>query len=294
MGGTVTDYTRSASREVEYRSMSREQVFKAREIHDSLNPFKLKVREARDSDVHPNTVPVIVAFDVTGSMGNIPYKLAQEHFTKLMIALIENGVPDVTICFCAVGDHYYDSAPLQVGQFESGDIELTNDLTNIWLEGGGGGQRMESYMLPWLFAARHTVTDAFEKRGKKGFLFTIGDEWNHPRVESAKLKKILGYPEAEDEASVQLLKEAQQKWNVYHIHCSDGTYGEDISDKWKDLLGENLFILDSSKIVDLIATTVAVSQGASEVQVKETLKNNSYVKEDITKVEDYHTVSFIK
>lgn len=39
----------------------------------------------------------------------------------------------------------------------------------VWLGGGGGGS--ESYTLPWLFAALHTATDTWSKRGCKGYLF---------------------------------------------------------------------------------------------------------------------------
>ena len=272
MGGTLYNSRSSRSREAEYRSMSREDIFRQRAISQKLNPFGIKVREARDSEAHPNTVPIIIAFDVTGSMGRIPEELIKNHFSKMMEVLISNHVPDAAICFCAVGDHYSDQAPLQVGQFESGDLELNGDLTSIWIEGGGGGQSMESYMLPWLFAARHTSTDAFEKRKQKGFLFTIGDEWNHPRVESKALKDILGYKEvSEDAMSEQLLKEAREKWEVYHIHCSDGSYGAEVSDRWKDLLGEHCIVADSSKIVDIISSTVAIAQGASAEQVKQSL-----------------------
>jgi hypothetical protein len=45
---------------------------KERKIHESMMPSKALLREARDSEVHPNTLPIIVALDVTGSMRTIP------------------------------------------------------------------------------------------------------------------------------------------------------------------------------------------------------------------------------
>ncbi|HAO33838.1 MAG TPA: hypothetical protein DCQ84_12920, partial [Candidatus Competibacteraceae bacterium] len=55
-------------------------------------------------------------------------------------------------------------------------IRIARQLRRLWLEKGGGGNACESYTLPWYFAATHTAIDCFEKRGKKGYLFTVGDE----------------------------------------------------------------------------------------------------------------------
>ena len=58
--------------------------------------------------------------------------------------------------FGAIGDATCDRAPLQVGQFES-DNRMDDDLGRILLEGGGGGQKTESYELAMYFMARHTA-----------------------------------------------------------------------------------------------------------------------------------------
>lgn len=237
-----------------------------RTLSNGMDPKGLKFRESRDSDVHPNSLAIMTWLDETGSMGRIPEHLVRENLPNLMQVLLDNGVQDAHVLFGGVGDHYSDHYPLQVGQFEAGADQLLKWLTEINLEGNGGGQGMESYLLAWLVAARHTSVDCFEKRGKKGFLFTIGDEYVHDRVEAGVLKNLLGYENPEDVTAAQLLTEAQRMYHVFHIHCTHGkggNYYDHISNDWKKLLGERLIVcVDFTKIPEIIATTVAVVNGA--------------------------------
>ena len=146
------------------------------ELSNAMNPNGVMLRESRDSDEHPNTVSIILALDVTGSMGSIPHFLVKEGLPHIMGNIIQRGIKDPQLLFLAVGDHECDQCPLQVGQFESSDELLDKWLTDVYLEGGGGGNAGESYLLAWYFAGFHTVLDSFKKRQQKGFLFTIGDE----------------------------------------------------------------------------------------------------------------------
>lgn len=77
------------------------------------------VRESRDSSEHPETTPIIIALDVTGSMRRTPHEMIKDNFPKLMDALMQLGIKDPQLLFMAVGDHEYDNYPIQVGQFES-------------------------------------------------------------------------------------------------------------------------------------------------------------------------------
>ena len=42
-------------------------------LASALNPYNV-IRECCDTEEHPNTIPVILALDVTGSMGSILLK----------------------------------------------------------------------------------------------------------------------------------------------------------------------------------------------------------------------------
>jgi hypothetical protein len=245
-----------------YQTKSQAQVFTKKSLDGDMSPHGVTFREARDSDVHPNSVPIIVALDVTGSMGHIPENLIKNKLGTLMETLIKHGVDDAAICFCAIGDHITDDASLQIGQFESGTEELDKWLTSIYLEGYGGGQGKESYHLAWLFAGKHTSIDSFEKRGQKGFLFTIGDEFVHDNIPASFLTSYMGYKEASDISREDALKMAQRTYNVFHINCKDSGYGGGIVNQWKRIFGERVLDIDSENVAEVIASTVSVMKGA--------------------------------
>lgn len=250
-----------------YSTKSTDDIFvnnKAGKAGNDMLPHGVKFRECRDSDAHPSAFGVCVYLDVTGSMGRIPEVLVREKLGTLMSTLISHGINDAQVLFGAIGDHKSDNFPLQVGQFESGTEELNKWLSSVYLEGNGGGQNKESYSLAWLFAARHTSTDSFERRNTKNLLFTIGDEAAWDKLEASKLKEIMGYAEAEDISDEAILAEAQRTYHVFHIHVNEGSHRDDsqVLGYWKKMLNERLIICnDYNQIAELIASTVAVIHG---------------------------------
>lgn len=269
MGGSTFSSSAYQDLSRSYQTQSRATIFSNKTMSTDMDPKNMAFRECRDSIAHPNSFPIIIGLDETGSMGSIPENLIKNKLGKLMEILIGNGVADASVCFLGIGDHYSDDYPLQVGQFESGTSELDKWLTSIQLEGHGGGNGGESYHLAWLFGARHTSTDSFEKRKIKGFIFTIGDEWVHDKIEAPFLKDYLGYKEASDIKLEDLLDEVKKTYNVFHIHCNDGNYpagthsGDRVIGNWKNLLKENFIeVEDSNDVAEVIASTVAVINGA--------------------------------
>jgi len=229
----------------------------ARQYNKDINKYQMKagVRECRDSEEHPNTTPIIVAFDVTGSMGRIPDDMVSNLLPKLMGRLKEIGVPDPELMFMGVGDYHCDDAPIQVTQFESDTEKICDALRSLYLEGGGGGDRCESYLMAWIVAGYHTETDSWFKRHKKGFLFTIGDEGNHKKIDARSLVRFMSYEDGcSDITAAEALAKAREQYHVFHIHVNDGwnSFRED----WHETLGDNVLRCDSRDINKVIAETI--------------------------------------
>ncbi len=245
-----------------YASKSASEIFTQnakRMAHDSMNPKGISFRESRDSAVHPNSVPIILGLDVTGSMGHIPHELIKEGLPKLMGGIIQGGVPDPALLFLGIGDHECDSYPLQVGQFESGDEELDMWLTRTYIESGGGGNAGESYLLAWYFAAFHTRTDAFEKRGQKGLLFTVGDEPCLKTLPASAIREITGTGQ-QNFKHTELLEEAKKRYEVFHISVLHSGQAADADQGWKDLLEQNCLSIENYRDVPKVIKEVVCSR----------------------------------
>jgi hypothetical protein len=220
------------------------------------------VRESRDSDEHPESLAIAVLFDVTGSMGGVPRTL-QSKLPGLLGLLTRKGyVEHPQILFGAVGDATCDRAPLQIGQFES-DNRMDDDLGRILLEGGGGGQLTESYELAMYFMARHTAMDCLDKRGRRGYLFMIGDELAYPKVKAREVGEVIGDRLPEDIAVASIVAELKRRFEVYFI-IPEGAYhsaDDRLSDFWRTHLGQNVIRLDD---LDAVCETIALTVGLAE------------------------------
>jgi hypothetical protein len=258
--GSYSVHSRSLRAEdLGYKTKSTQEIFKSRSINSSMNPHGVLIRESRDSNEHPNSVPIILALDETGSMGTIPHFLVKEGLPHIMGRIIQAGISDPQLLFLGIGDHECDDAPLQVAQFESSDELLDKWLTDVWLEGKGGGNDGESYLLAWYFAGYHTSIDSFEKRGKKGFLFTIGDEPTLRSVPAKFLKELMGSGQYENYSADFLLEKAREKYHVFHLHIKQTGAGSRQStiDGWKQLMSDGLIIVeDKNDVAAIIADTI--------------------------------------
>lgn len=234
----------------------------ARTVHPNLDPCGVAARESRDSDEHPQSLAIAVLFDVTGSMRQVP-RVLQTKLPQLFGLLLRKGyATDPQIMFGAIGDATCDRAPLQIGQFES-DNRLEEDLGRILLEGGGGGQKTESYELAMYFMARHTSIDCYTRRGRRGYLFVIGDEMAYPRVKSREVRKVIGDDLTEDVPLRQIVAEVQRTYDTYYLLPAGSSYAGDgeVLGFWRSLLGQNAIDLDD---LDAVCETIALTVGLGE------------------------------
>ena len=235
--------------------------------HPGLDPFDIGLRESRDSAEHPASLAVCVLFDVTGSMRAVP-RAVQQRLPQLLGLLTAGGyAPDAQLMFGAIGDATCDRAPLQVGQFES-DNRMDRDLERILLEGGGGGQKAESYELAMYFMARHTATDCYDKRGKRGYLFIIGDELPYRTVKPREVRTWIGDDLPQPVAVRAIAAELTRRWDTYFILPGGASYAGDqqVLGVWQGLLGPNVIQLpELDALCETIALTVGLGEGTIDL-----------------------------
>jgi len=238
---------------------------KERKAHNKMTSRGITLREARDSKIHPNSIPIILGLDVTGSMHHIPHHLIKEGLPKIMGGIIQSGVPDPALLFLAYGDHECDKEPLQVGQFESGDAELDMWLTQTYLEGGGGGNFGEASGLVHYFAAHHCQTDHWDKRKKKGIIITIGDEPSLKLYPNPAMASVMSNGDISEFTDVSILAEAQEKWEVFHIYPTIGRgVRSDTDNYWGQLLNDKYFKADTyEEIIDIVKKIVIEYSGVT-------------------------------
>lgn len=259
------------------KAKSGAQIFTRRGMNPQFDPAQIKLRESVDSPDNPESTPVIVALDVTGSMGTIPLALITDGLGTMATEILDRKpVSDPHIMFMAVGDAHTDSAPLQATQFEA-DIRIAEQLKELYIEGNGGGNGGESYYLPWYFAATKTAIDSFDKRGQKGYLFTIGDEHIHGALLKRHAEEIFGDKIDKDILIGDLLKMVEERYEVFHLMIQEGSgYDSRVEKQWKGLLGERVIpVSDYTKVPEIIVSTLEVMAGKPKHDITASWSGNT-------------------
>lgn len=211
------------------------QVYSQEHLAEILNP-KDAIRECCISDEHPNPIPVILALDVTGSMGSACQETAEA--LGAMMDDLYKKFKDIEIMVMGIGDFECDDAPLQAGQFES-DIRISQQLDKIYMEHGGGGNSYESYSAAWLFGVDNCRLEPFDKQGRKGIIITMGDEPLNPDLKADQVKAYMGTQRKGLIKTDKLYEEASQKFDIFHIQVQHGSNYRDavIEESFGQLLG---------------------------------------------------------
>ena len=246
---------------------SRDELLSSRNLHSDLDP-KNVIRESRDSDINPKSTPIIIGMDVSGSMGMVSEVMVRKGLNKTITELYaRKPVTDPHILLAAIGDaEAGDSAPLQVTQFEA-DLRLAEQTEKIWIYGGGGGNSYESYLLVPYFAATQTATDSFSKRGKKGYIFTIGDEGPTPYLRSRDLERVTGkgLPNGGNISSDEVLTLSSREWDYFHIIVEEGSHARshpEVLLLWQKVLGQRVILLsDHTKLAEVIVSAIQIAEG---------------------------------
>lgn len=247
------------------------QVYRETHLNEELDPRKFKVRECANSDEHPNTIPVILALDVTGSMGRACAETAAALGT-IMKSLYEK-FKDVEFCIMGIGDCAFDDAPIQMSQFES-DIRIAEALDKLWMEKGGGGNSYESYSAAWYMGLHKTKLDCYDKQGRKGIIITMGDEPLNPYLPvrgSHGLNEKLNETLQVNIETPELYKEASKKFDIFHIAVDDpgdcySSYKDEIEKSFGQILGNRF----KTSTINMLAKTI-------EDCITESVNNSSAV-----------------
>ncbi|MCQ2523173.1 MAG: hypothetical protein MJ123_02445 [Lachnospiraceae bacterium] len=218
---SASDWSKLKSSRKLSNNQNVEEVFKNRQINPKMDPYYIGTRECFDSEDHPNTTPIVVGLDVTGSMGYLAVEIATRALNELIMKLYSTGAVEDPALMCAAYGDFSDQSPLQVTQFES-DIRIAEQLLEIFFENGGCGQVVPTCL--WDFLSRHTNIDAINKRGKKGYVFTIGDAAEIRKDKVAEtIQRVVKDTLDSNTTREDVLSEAEKKFNVFHLVVDSST-----------------------------------------------------------------------
>jgi hypothetical protein len=257
-------YTKS-TRGVDFATFSNtiysaQEMYVSRSLAPVLYPYGV-IRKCHDSEEHPDTLPVILALDVTGSMGDASVKVAKKLNEIMTDLYADKSIKDIEFCIMGIGDLSYDDAPIQMSQFES-DVRIAEQLDKIYFEAGGGGNKFESYTAAWYMGVNHCELHCWD-RGKKGIIITMGDEGPNPYLPKLGLSNVTGDKLQNDVETKDLYPEVIEKYDVYHISVDDRSSSyqyhkthNGIDEKWRELLGENYFVSSLDNLAQTITNII--------------------------------------
>ncbi|PIN70335.1 hypothetical protein COV93_01880, partial [Candidatus Woesearchaeota archaeon CG11_big_fil_rev_8_21_14_0_20_43_8] len=176
-------------------------------------------------------------------------------------------------------------APLQVADFDYG-LSLDKHLKKLYLEGKGGGQKMETYEL----AAQYFNKKCDLPNASMPFFFFIGDEAPYPYLPANIAKSTIGTRQKNNLESRVIFGDLYDKFqgNVFFLqnpYCGD-RHAEtaEIREEWISYIGNDnaekiIPIIEEKSVVDVILGTIAmVSRARDMKQYKADMKKRGQTK----------------
>jgi len=225
-------------------------------LHADMNPTGKFVKCATKS-------PLFIFLDVTGS--NIDFARVTYDKAPMFYGQIEqqNYLEEFMLALCGVGDANCDYAPLQIAELAKG-LDVDAWLKKLYLESGGGGQRMETYELAAYFALTHLEFDATVELP---FCFFVGDEAPYPTLDQAHIVEYIGDKDVSTLDTQYIFSQLYDKFkgNLFMIlnkYCGGGKPDIDewIYEEWcKVIPRENVIrVTEEKSVIDLIRGIIAM------------------------------------
>eukprot|EP00005_Dracoamoeba_jomungandri_P000609 CAMPEP_0174253164 /NCGR_PEP_ID=MMETSP0439-20130205/2559_1 /TAXON_ID=0 /ORGANISM="Stereomyxa ramosa, Strain Chinc5" /LENGTH=311 /DNA_ID=CAMNT_0015334049 /DNA_START=95 /DNA_END=1030 /DNA_ORIENTATION=- len=255
---STTVVSGSSGQQTREYSEAAEKIKQRRTIHPDLDPKGKEISTDSAS-------PVVLALDVTGSMGSWPLiiwdKLPMFYGQIMMNEYLE----DPHICFSAVGDAGGDRAPVQVTDFVVG-MEMDEAISKIFVESGGPGSMVacESYELSAYYFLKHCKL----AEGSKPLFFFTADEDFYPFLFEEQALDVLGDVVKKQLDSVEIIRALGQKFNVFVLRKSYYGRNEKIIEHWEQALGPGrvLTLSNPKACVDTMLGIIAISGGTKDLE----------------------------
>jgi hypothetical protein len=265
-------------------------VFKGTVVDPKMDPKGVKYRESRDSKDNPDSLGIVFALDISGSMSSIPVDIATKQLPGFMKLLTDAKVASPQVLFAALTDVTGDGRPLQVGQFETTAELMDQWLTRCSLKGGGD----ELYELAFHFFARHTAMDCWEKRQRKGYLFMTGDEPSNTTLSGALVKRWLG-TDLQDMPLADVITDVRRTFHPFFI-APDRKRGAGISAFWTPYLSESFIVLDDpadtcAAAAGLVALGEGAVKGLAQLEASLTQSGNTRAKQVVEALKPWATAN---
>lgn len=266
---TAADWNRLKNSRGLSNNSTANDIFSGNTANEKYLPKFISVRESRDSEDSPASTPIIIGFDSTGSMGYLAAEIAKNSLNRTATMILEKRPVSDPHIMCAAFTAPNSSIPMQVTQFEA-DIRVVEQLLDFVL---AGGNRYSYDSLLWYFALKHTSTDCFEKRGKKGFLFCIGDEIGDSGegeiLSKKEISHVFGDETEKGYRTRELAALVSERYEVFHIVTGSRT-GSSL-ETWEPLLPGRNAVIEPADIEYLAEVMISLMQLAGGMTKNEAL-----------------------